>query len=79
MSGSHFRTQLSTIGLDVYPNEPEINSRLVSNPKAVLLPHVGTETEESQEKMEVRALDNLVEYFKGGKVRDTVIEQKGKL
>ncbi|KAL7005302.1 hypothetical protein EMMF5_005139 [Cystobasidiomycetes sp. EMM_F5] len=71
--------KLSTIGLDVYPNEPEINSRLVSNPKAVLLPHVGTETEESQEKMEVRALDNLVEYFKGGKVRDTVIEQKGKL
>ncbi|CAD6584368.1 MAG: hypothetical protein CYPHOPRED_002673, partial [Cyphobasidiales sp. Tagirdzhanova-0007] len=55
--------KISAIGLDVYPDEPNINPQLVKNSKATLLPHVGTETEESQEKMEVRALDNLKTYF----------------
>jgi len=71
--------KLSSAGLDVFPNEPEINQKLIDNPKFVLLPHVGTETEESQEKMEIRALDNLVRFFKDGTVVDPVLEQKGKL
>lgn len=47
----------------------------MGNARAVLLPHVGTETEESQEKMEIRALDNILAYFKDGKVVDGVREQ----
>lgn len=70
--------KLSSAGLDVYPEEPKINQKLRDNPKFVLLPHVGTETEESQQKMEVRALDNLVAYFDKGSLVDPVLEQKGR-
>lgn len=35
-------------GLDVFENEPEINERLLNNPNVVLLPHIGTATEETQ-------------------------------
>lgn len=72
-------SQLFCAGLDVFPNEPEINQKLIDNPRFVLLPHVGTETEESQEKMEIRALDNLVQFFKDATVVDAVLEQRGKL
>ena len=33
--------QLSSAGLDVFPNEPEINPRLLANDKLTLLPHQG--------------------------------------
>lgn len=35
---------------------------------------MGTETQESQHRMEVRALQNLQDYLKGGKGKDIVPE-----
>jgi hypothetical protein len=40
---------------------------------------MGTETKESQHKMEVRALDNIKAAITAGKVKDVVLEQRGKL
>lgn len=40
--------QLSSAGLDVFPNEPEINPKLLANERLTLLPHMGTETLESR-------------------------------
>jgi len=69
---------LSTVGLDVYPDEPKINPRLLEFPHLTLLPHMGTETEESQRKMEVRALTNLRDYLTSGKGKDVVPELQEK-
>lgn len=37
-----------SVGLDVFENEPEIEPRLIKNPAAVLLPHIGTATTDTQ-------------------------------
>lgn len=65
---------LYAAGLDVYPDEPNVNPRLMEFRNVTLLPHMGTETEESQRAMEVRALQNLVDYFQTGKPRDLLAE-----
>ncbi|KAL8950303.1 MAG: hypothetical protein Q9222_003647, partial [Ikaeria aurantiellina] len=38
--------QISSCGLDVYDKEPHIHPGLINNPKVMLLPHMGTWTEE---------------------------------
>lgn len=66
--------QLFAAGLDVYPEEPKVNPQLLALPQVTLLPHMGTETEESQHSMERRALENLAAYLKGGQGKDIVPE-----
>jgi len=68
---------LSAAGLDVYPNEPKINPRLLEFQNITLLPHVGTETQESQHGMEVRALTNLKDFLVDGSGKDIVPELAG--
>ncbi|TFY80102.1 hypothetical protein EWM64_g3913 [Hericium alpestre] len=70
---------LGAIGLDVYPDEPAVNPRLLEFPQATLLPHMGTETQDSQRKMEVRALTNIKDYLTVGKGKDVVPELQAKL
>lgn len=65
---------LGAVGLDVYPDEPSVNPRLFDFPNATLLPHMGTETCDSQKKMEIRALSNLLGYLTKGKGSDIVPE-----
>ena len=62
------------MGLDVYPSEPKINPRLLEFPTVTLLPHMGTETRESQHSMEVRALTNLQDFLVHGRGKDVVPE-----
>ena len=38
--------QVRSAGLDVYQQEPDIHSGLLSNPHVCLLPHMGTSTVE---------------------------------
>ena len=64
------------MGLDVYPDEPHVNPRLFEFPKVVLLPHMGTYTQEAERKMERRTLTNLREYIINGKGLDIVPELK---
>lgn len=71
-----YALQLGAVGLDVYPNEPEINPRFFDFPNVTLLPHMGTETCDSQEKMEIRALNNLLEFLTKGRGIDIVPELK---
>ena len=53
-----------------------MNPRLLEFPNATLLPHMGTETCDSQKKMELRALGNALDYLTKGKGRDVVVEHK---
>lgn len=68
------RIQLAAVGLDVFPNEPEVNPRLLEFPQVTLLPHMGTENQDTQRKMEVRALTNLRDFLITGKGKDLVPE-----
>jgi len=68
--------QLSSVGLDVYPDEPNVNSRLLEFPQLALLPHMGTENQDSQKKMEIRALTNLRDFLTKGKGGDLIPEMR---
>ncbi|KAK4060455.1 uncharacterized protein Triagg1_10774 [Trichoderma aggressivum f. europaeum] len=67
--------QVSSVGLDVYENEPEIHPRLLDNPNVLLVPHMGTWTQETQQKMEEWTIDNVRLAVKEGKLKSIVPEQ----
>jgi len=67
---------LASVGLDVYPDEPQVNPRFLEFPQLALLPHMGTENQDSQRRMEVRALTNLRDYFTKGKGSDLIPEMR---
>ena len=56
---------LAGAGLDVYPDEPRINPRLRALPHVVLLPHIGSATQETRVKMGMMALDNITAVLAG--------------
>ncbi|THU85028.1 2-hydroxyacid dehydrogenase [Dendrothele bispora CBS 962.96] len=68
---------LASVGLDVYPDEPHVNPRLLEFPYITLVPHMGTENQDTQKKMEVRALTNLRDFLTVGQGEDLVTEMKG--
>jgi len=67
---------LRAVGLDVFPNEPDVNPRLLEFPQATLLPHMGTENQDTQRQMEIRALTNVRDFLSTGMGKDLVIEFK---
>jgi len=68
--------KISSVGLDVYENEPEVEPGLLSNPNVVLLPHIGTATFETQRDMELLVLENLVSAVEKGRLVTPIPEQK---
>ncbi|WRT67534.1 uncharacterized protein IL334_004506 [Kwoniella shivajii] len=52
--------KLHGAGLDVFPNEPAINVELFKHPNVTILPHMGTETWDSRDKMALMVLDNIL-------------------
>lgn len=60
-------SQLASVGLDVFPEEPKVDQRLLDMPNITLLPHVGTENQDARRKMEVVALTNLRDYLTKGR------------
>jgi len=65
---------LASIGLDVFPDEPAVNPKLFEFPYITLVPHMGTETQDTQRKMEVRALKNIQDFLTTGSGKDVVPE-----
>lgn len=51
-------SHIGAVGLDVYEREPEINEKLLKQPRAIMVPHVGTHTTETLAKMETWAMEN---------------------
>jgi glyoxylate reductase len=56
---------LGAAGLDVYADEPRIHPRLRAAPRAVLLPHIGSATEETRRKMAAIAIANMQAVLAG--------------
>ena len=73
---------ISGAGLDVYEQEPEIESELLKLRNVVLCPHVGSATTDTRKKMAVMACRNLVAALSGERPANLVspVESKrGKL
>lgn len=52
-------------GLDVYEDEPEVNPRLIAMENVVLLPHIGSATEEARNAMARIAATNVLLFLRG--------------
>ncbi|HEU4563572.1 MAG TPA: NAD(P)-dependent oxidoreductase, partial [Gemmatimonadaceae bacterium] len=60
-------------GLDVYEHEPRLPAELRAMENVVLLPHLGSATEETRVAMGRRAISNLVAFFGGQEPPDRVV------
>ena len=60
-------------GLDVHENEPDAHPRLLPLPNVVLLPHIGSATEESRREMGERVLMNIRAVADGHNPPDRVL------
>ncbi len=69
--------QVSSVGLDVYEDEPAIHPGLLENPRVLLVPHMGTWTVETEAKMEEWAISNVRMAVEEKRLRSIVPEQKG--
>ncbi|OCF36035.1 2-hydroxyacid dehydrogenase [Kwoniella heveanensis BCC8398] len=68
--------KLYSAGLDVFPDEPNVNPKLLAMDNITLLPHLGTETQDSQKKMELQVLDNIISALSGKGLLNQVPEQR---
>ncbi|KAI9781551.1 MAG: hypothetical protein M1816_002266 [Peltula sp. TS41687] len=62
-------------GLDVYEDEPKVHPGLIGHPQAMLVPHMGTWTVETQEAMETWNINNVRSALETGKLKSPVSEQ----
>ena len=59
-------------GLDVYEHEPRVPETLLTLENAVLLPHLGSATQETRSAMGMRVAGNLEQFFSGLEPGDRV-------
>ena len=64
--------KIYALGLDVYKNEPKLNPGYLNMKNVFILPHLGSATKETRTAMANLAIDNLDEFFKTGKCKNTV-------
>ena len=63
---------VSGAGIDVYPEEPPTNLKLVQHPKVICTPHIGASTREAQENVGTQIAEQFVEMFAGKGIRNAV-------
>jgi lactate dehydrogenase-like 2-hydroxyacid dehydrogenase len=64
---------ISGAGLDVYEREPTVPPEMLKMENVVLLPHLGSATQETRIAMGQRAVENLRLFFTGAALRDRVV------
>jgi glyoxylate reductase len=67
------RGELSGAGLDVYEHAPAVNPRLMALPNVVLLPHMGSATEEGRVEMGEKVIINIKTFADGHRPPDQVL------
>lgn len=65
--------KIAGAGLDVFEHEPAINPKLKDMPNVVLLPHLGSATEEGRTEMGEKVIINIKTFVDGHKPPDRVI------
>jgi glyoxylate reductase len=64
--------KLAGAGLDVYEREPEISAKLIKMNNVVLLPHIGSATQETRTAMAMLAVENAIDALSGRVPRNAV-------
>lgn len=65
--------RLAGAGLDVYPNEPEVDRRLLEIPNVMTLPHIGSATREGREDSGHKVIANIRMWADGHRPPDQVL------
>ncbi|PUU80359.1 D-isomer specific 2-hydroxyacid dehydrogenase [Tuber borchii] len=69
--------KVRSCGLDVFEDEPKVHPGLLSNPRVMLIPHMGTHCHETRTAMECWTIDNLRSAITTGKLKSPIPEQAG--
>lgn len=56
--------ELFAVGLDVFEHEPKVPQALIDNPKAILLPHIGSATHGTRTRMWQAMVKALADHFR---------------
>lgn len=67
------RGSLRGAGLDVYEHEPQVSPRLIRMKNVVLLPHIGSATEETRDAMARSAATNVLLFLGGAEPLHRVV------
>ncbi len=65
---------LAGAGLDVYPDEPRVDERLLKHPNVMTLPHIGSATAEGREASGEKVIANIRFWVDGHRPPDQVLE-----
>jgi len=65
--------RLVGVGLDVYPNEPNVDPRLLEYPNVMTLPHIGSATREGREDSGLKVIANIRMWADGHRPPDQVL------
>ncbi len=61
-------------GLDVYPEEPHVDPRLLAHPNVMTLPHIGSATAEGRERSGEKIIANIRFWIDGHRPPDQVLD-----
>ena len=64
---------LAGAGLDVYPDEPQVDPRLLAHPNVMTLPHIGSATREGREASGEKVIANIRFWADGHRPPDQVL------
>ncbi|BDW82745.1 D-glycerate dehydrogenase [Erythrobacter sp. Dej080120_24] len=64
---------LAGAGLDVYPDEPNVDKRLIEHPNVMTLPHIGSATTEGREASGEKVVANIQFWVNGHRPPDQVL------
>ena len=65
--------EIAGAGLDVFEKEPAVSAALMQMENVVLLPHLGSATEETRIAMGLRVVENVEAFFAGDTPRDKLV------
>ncbi|ABC63436.1 2-hydroxyacid dehydrogenase [Erythrobacter litoralis] len=65
---------LAGAGLDVYPDEPNVDKRLIRHPNVMTLPHIGSATAEGREASGEKVIANIRFWADGHRPPDQVLD-----
>jgi lactate dehydrogenase-like 2-hydroxyacid dehydrogenase len=57
--------KIAGAGLDVFEAEPRVTPELLQMDNTVLVPHIGSATDETREAMTMRAVNNILAVIRG--------------